>query len=379
MKLRATLAFVCIMISCAARAEQTEIIKNGDFAGGKASWSGFASDEEREIAIVDEGGGRKALVLRRNREGAKVQVAQFNLKLKPQTLYRLSVTGSGESQAAVSFRAASSKDSKYADLCKSWATGACPIAPSKGPATETLLFDSGLKADSAYITLRLRGKAPGEYRFTEASLVEVGSSMPARDVTVIAHIGDSITITSYLPFSERVDAVLQGMIEKALPGRKVRNLNLGVDGEWIGQLLDTGRYDSVVKENYRQIDIAVIRYGANDQRKYSKEEFKKRLAILCGNLERDFAGVRIVIGTGPYIHGSTWNNEKQYGPYWQAARDVAADRGYPVADIYKRFEKEATEKTARKKRDAHPGAFGVRLVAEEEFAIISKLLEKPKD
>jgi len=355
------------------------LVRNGDFAAGAAGWNDVASDKDKEVAVVDDARHGKVLLLKRKTEGARTVAYQSNIRLKPLTLYRLSATGWGDTPAAVKLHPASSKDAAFSDLTKSWATSAAPFEKSAEPTTMTFVYDSGLKADSAILSVYLTGKSPGEARVKDLSLVEVGPSNPDRDETVIAHLGDSITITSYLPFDQRVDRVLQAMIEKRLPNMKTRQLNLGVDGEWLGALLDTGRYAKAVKENYPKIDVVFIRYGGNDTRKYDITEFKKQLGTLSDNLKRDYPGVTIIIGTGPYGHGLDWGNTRQYGPYWQAAREFAKERNYPLVDIYARFEKEASFDTARQPKDLHPSALGVRLIAEEEFEVLKTVLAPARE
>ena len=51
-----------------------------------------------------------------------------------------------------------------------------------------------------------------------------GSSAADNNETVILHIGDSITITSYLPFSERINAFLDIRINKEFPANKWERL-----------------------------------------------------------------------------------------------------------------------------------------------------------
>ncbi|HHN46010.1 MAG TPA: hypothetical protein ENN09_01090 [Planctomycetes bacterium] len=354
-------------------AGETNLLKNGDFSQGAAGWSDVHAADATEIAVV-EAAGRKALLLRRRQAAAKVQTTQFNIRLKPQTLYRLSVTGWGDIPAKVALRPSSSSDPDFFNLCKSWATSTAPLETGKSPSVNTFLYDSGLKADSAFVSLYLSGETPGEFHVAAISLLEAGSSAPSPDETVIVHLGDSITITSYLSFQQRVEALLQAKLAGAFPAKKIRNVNLGVDGEFLGEMLDSGRYDKVIRENYKKIDVAVIRYGANDRRMYSVDRFKELLGALCDNLVGDYPGIIIVIGTGPYIHGSENANRHQYGPYWQAASEFAAARNYPLVEIYKRFEAEASEKTAVKKGDAHPSAYGVSVMADAEFEVLSKLL-----
>ena len=57
----------------------------------------------------------------------------------------------------------------------------------------------------------------------------------AAEEIVVAHFGDSNTITGYLPKEQRIDAVLNALLRKAYPKQKVRNVNLGQGGDWGGE------------------------------------------------------------------------------------------------------------------------------------------------
>ena len=373
-RVAATLCATAVLCGVAF-GEGKDLITNGDFADGTTSWEVNAVDGG-EIVVGKTPDGGKHLTLRRTKEGAQVKAQQYSLRLKPQTLYRLSATGSGNVTAKIKLAPASSKDREFQGLYKNWATCSAPFEASTEPRTMTFVFDSGLKTDSAYVSIYLKDpKEIGEFHVRDVSLVEAGPSKPREDEIVILHLGDSITITSYLPFHQRVDRQLQAMLEKANPNLKTRNINLGADGEWIGDLLDSGRYRKCVKENYAKLDVVFIRYGANDTRKYNTKEFKAKLRALCAELKRDYPGVSVILGTGPFALGLNWGNTRQYGPYWQAIREVAAEDGYPLADIYKRFEREKSVETARREKDLHPSAFGVKLTAQEEFAVLQDVLK----
>ena len=331
-----------------------DIISNGDFASGPAGWSELSSDDKHIAEITKLPGGTPALHLSRLVKEADARGVQHNLRFKPQTLYRLAVTVRGTAPCQVNLRPSSSKDPKYFDLCRSWATSSAPLDVTAEPATREFWFDSGLKADTAFLALGVGGTAPGEVFVTRVSLTEERSTAPDPAETVIVHIGDSITATSYLPFDQRIDVLLNTMCRKEFPHRRIRNINLGVDGEYIGDFIDGGRYQSAVKEHLAKIDIAVIQYGNNDSRKYDAAEFRKRLGTLCDKLAADYPGIRFVIGTGPYIYGNEYANLKQYAAYWQASRDLAAERSLPLADIYKALEARKDPSLAIKPGDAHP-------------------------
>jgi len=370
------LALCICSIACIAwfaRAAETELLKNGTFADGTAGWSETGVNDDKEVTITDVQ-GKKVLLLKRKKEGVAVNAIQYNLKLKPQTLYVLSVSGWGKSPAVISLRPKSSQDDQYFELCKSWATSSAPLDISEDLVTNALYFDSGLRADNAFLNIRLADGGPGEYYISNVSLKEIRSTKPEEKEVVIGHLGDSITITSYLPFGKRVDGLLNTMCLNLFPDKRIRNVNLGVDGEFIKGLLDSGRYDRAIKAQYSKFDVVVIRYGANDRKQYSLDEFKKLLGTLCDRLEKDYPGVTIVMGTGPYIHKSDSANKTEYGPFWQAGRDFAKERKYALVDVYARFEKEASEATAVKPGDAHPSVLGVNLTADEEFKILQPII-----
>jgi lysophospholipase L1-like esterase len=159
-----------------------------------------------------------------------------------------------------------------------------------------------------------------------------------------------------------------------LPAVKARHINWGADGEYVKDLLDSGRYEKTVRENFERIDVAFIRYGPNDSRFGTAEDFKAQLGRLCENLKRDYPGIDIVLGTGPYFPTSNDIN-RQYGAWWQAARDVAKARGLKLVDVYARFEKEATVDYFRGPGDMHPSAVGVRVMAETEFEWLDLILK----
>lgn len=363
--------------SPAAARAGNDMINNGDFAAGATGWSELSSDDKHIAEVTKLSDGTPALHVSRLVKEADARGVQHNLKFKPQTLYHLTVTVRGTAPCKVSLRPSSSKDPKYFELCKSWATSSAPLDVTPEPAAREFWFDSGLKADTAFLALGVGGSAPGEVFITRVSLTEERSTAPDPAETVIVHIGDSITATSYLPFDRRIDVLLNGMCRKEFPDRRIRNINLGVDGEYIGELLDGGRYQSAIKEHLAKIDIAVIQYGSNDSRKYDAAEFRKRLGTLCDRLAADYPGIRFVICTGPYIYGVDYANLKQYAAYWQASRDLATERSLPLADIYKAMEAKKDPALSIKPGDAHPSVAGVQVRAETEFTALRALLAMP--
>jgi lysophospholipase L1-like esterase len=366
MSVRLFCAIIMMLFALGPGAASLHADSSNDF-----QWSGLGSNEDKAITAetVD---GKQVIRLTRKKPGAEVHIER-NVMLKPQTLYRFSVTGIGGARAAMRLRPASSADKEFASLYKPWATSSAPMPVSDNPVASELIFDSGLKADSAVLSVYLDGKAPGQYVVQQALFAEIGSSKPKADEKIILHLGDSITITSYLPFEQRVEARLQKHFP-SFPNSPVRQINYGVDGEYVKELLDSDRYRKVVKENLPRVDIVVIRYGANDSRHGTPEDFKTQLATLCDKVQKDYPTARIVLGTGTCLHGNKDVNRK-YGPYWQAIRDLASERKYPLVDVYKAFEQAQSEKLCRGPGDMHPSAAGVELIADKTLSVLRELLK----
>ena len=152
---------------------------------------------------------------------------------------------------------------------------------------------------------------PMTYTVKSVRLEPVQSTAASVKELVIAHIGDSFTSTIYLRFEERLDSLLQKLFAANAPKLKVRNINLGVDGEYLQEMIDTGRYEKAIHQQYARIDVAVIRYGGNDSRKYSPAEFAKWLGVLSDKISKDYPGVKIMIGTGIWLKGDDDVNKRQ--------------------------------------------------------------------
>ena len=80
-----------------------------------------------------------------------------------------------------------------------------------------------------------------------------------------------------------------------------------------------------------------------------------------------------MLGTGTFLYKSDDVN-KRYGPYWQAIRDLAAERKYPLAEIALKFEVEKSFKAVRSEGDMHPSAYGVQLATDVVYDILKKIV-----
>ena len=236
-----------------------------------------------------------------------------------------------------------------------------------------------------------------------------------RQEVVIVHFGDSTCITSYLPAEQRVDAALNDRLSNFYRDQRIVSHNVAAGGDYIRQFLDSGRYKKAVKNRIPHIDIALIRYGHNDQKHCEPVEFKRHLEEFCDLLAKDYPGVQIVLETNTWVdpthhaadpETSVKLNERM-NAVWDVVRQLAKERKYPLVEIYERKKKEtqagnwdqrirhqqlSMEKFGKRILDGskdnemkdvpgwfydnHPNATGVKIIADEEFRMMTSLWPK---
>ena len=246
-------------------------------------------------------------------------------------------------------------------------------------------------------------------------LSPVVEAAEARQEVVIVHFGDSTCITSYLPTEQRVDAVLNDRLSAVYKDQKIVNLNVAAGGDYIRRFLDEGRYKKVVKDKIPRIDIALIRYGHNDQKHCEPVECKRHLEEFCAVLEKDYPGIHIVLETNTWVDPEHHSGDQdaiirfneRMNSVWEVVRELASEREYPLVEIYERKTNEteagnwdqrirnqklSMERFGRRILDGskdeemqdvpgwfvdnHPNANGVKIVADEEFKTITRLWPK---
>ena len=141
----------------------------------------------------------------------------------------------------------------------------------------------------------------------------------------IVLIGDSNTITSYMPRSQRVDGLLEARLAENRPGLKIDVENAGLGGESVRGLLTRKRYERDILTLGRA-DIFVICYAGNDANAYGPEEFEKQQRELIRRLRQDFPAARIILQTTGYYdfpahYAIDYNARMQ--PYTEVTRRLA--------------------------------------------------------
>ena len=153
-------------------------------------------------------------------------------------------------------------------------------------------------------------------------------------------LGDSTTEGSIprliTPQGPHLEEVIRSLLaeEKDLPPTNV--INLGLSGEYIQRLLESGRYDKVAAK-LPGIDYVLIRYGLNDnaRREQFVENFPKDYHDLLERLRRDHPKAELIVTTViPY------GDEATSAKINKLNSDVAAAEKVPLFDIYPRYAEE---------------------------------------
>lgn len=150
-------------------------------------------------------------------------------------------------------------------------------------------------------------------------------------------LGDSTTEgivpKRHVPEGPHLEDVIRELLaaEKDLPPTNV--INLGLSGEYIQRLLESGRYDKAVAK-LPGIDFVLIRYGLNDhaRRENLDKNFPKDYHELIERLKKDHPQAQVILMTViPYA------SEEVSARLNKLIADVARAEGLPLFDIYPRY------------------------------------------
>lgn len=153
-------------------------------------------------------------------------------------------------------------------------------------------------------------------------------------------LGDSTTEGSiprlHVPKGPHLEDVIRQLLaeEKDLPPTNV--INLGLSGEYIRRLLDSGRYEKEASK-LPGLDYVLIRYGLNDRayRQNLSENFPKDYHELIERLKKDHPKATLIVTTViPYMDEATSAQLNQLN------EKVARDEGLLLFDIYPRYSAE---------------------------------------
>lgn len=151
-------------------------------------------------------------------------------------------------------------------------------------------------------------------------------------------LGDSTTEGSipkrHVPQGPHLEDVVRLLLaeEKDLPPTNV--INLGLSGEYIRRLLDSGRYDKAVA-GLPGLDYVIIRYGINDSsyRENLAENFPKDYHELLERLRKDHPRADLIVMTViPY-----YPEDERAAKINVLNEQVAKAEGLPLFDIAPRY------------------------------------------
>jgi lysophospholipase L1-like esterase len=177
---------------------------------------------------------------------------------------------------------------------------------------------------------------------TVLTLLINGSSLKAEHEgkVQILLLGDSTTEGSvprrHVPEGPHLEDVIRLLLaeEKDLPPTNV--INLGLSGEYIRRLLDSGRYEKEAAK-LLGIDYILIRYGLNDNsyRENLEENFPKDYHELIERIKVDHPQAMIIVMTViPY------GSEEMCLRLNKLNEQVARAEGLTLFDIYPRYAEE---------------------------------------
>lgn len=150
-------------------------------------------------------------------------------------------------------------------------------------------------------------------------------------------LGDSTTEGSvprrHVPKGPHLEDVIRELLaeEKDLPPTNV--INLGLSGEYIRRLLDSGRYEKAASK-LPGLDYVLIRYGLNDNayRENLSENFPKDYHELITRIKSDHPHATIIVMTViPY------GSEEVCLKLNALNEQIAKAEGLPLFDIYPRY------------------------------------------
>ena len=193
-----------------------------------------------------------------------------------------------------------------------------------------------MKTIAALLLLALALSLPAESRAEHEGQVQ------------ILLLGDSTTEASIprklAPQEPQLEDVIRVLLaaEGDLPPTQV--INLGLSGEFIRRLLDSGRYDKLVAQ-LRGLDYIFIRYGLNDVAKIEDFDaaFPKDFHELLARLRKDHPGAMLIPMTVIPMAADLDADAPRAKRINNLVRRVAAEEQLTCFDIYPRYAAEQAQ------------------------------------
>lgn len=211
----------------------------------------------------------------------------------------------------------------------------------------------GLAAVSLFPRLRAASMLLAGVLFTGALLWAVlplqaqAAQKPAetsQEPSRVVLFGGSNVRTSYMPKGGQYQDLLWERLSQAYPGQRIEVANWADGGETIPRYLLRGAYERH-RSKAKGMDVAILRFGGNDQKIMSPAEFEGQLLKFIELLQEDFPGVQIILETEIYVDYPAhyhYDRNQSLDPYWVITRKLSATHGFPLVD-YNEATRKATE------------------------------------
>jgi lysophospholipase L1-like esterase len=165
---------------------------------------------------------------------------------------------------------------------------------------------------------------------------------PADNACSVALIGDCTVACTYFAPANRPENHLAVRLRRAFLDQPFFVRNLASNGESADEFLRPQRWEKALQEITR-LDIAFLRYGINDRKRYGISGCIQNLRRLCEALKGHSPGIGLFIETNVWVDYPIhylWDRNAALGPLYQAMRAFVAEEGYALVDIYANMEAE---------------------------------------
>lgn len=205
---------------------------------------------------------------------------------------------------------------------------------------------------------------------------------------VVAIFGDSTDMTNYLPTEHRLGRRLELLLRDRFPDRRVDVQVLAEGGETLQRLVESGRLERELKTLSR-CDIALIRYGLNDEsKKAAPELFRKYLHAACQAISARFPAAKIVLSTTIPPCAEAYNRETRATAElfklplirldeFIRRRSAAGESDWhhqPGSRMGRHRDAPAPGNADGLAGDMHPNAFGAQMIAEHYFDVMEPMM-----
>lgn len=216
------------------------------------------------------------------------------------------------------------------------------------------------------------------------------------EICRVVLFGGSSLATTYVPEETKHRTLLEQRLREEYPHQQVEVVNHADNGEFFARYLISGKYERH-RPVLEGVDIAVLRFGANDEKRMEVEEYRRHFRSFMDLLRQDFPGVSFVLQTLIYLDYPNhyfYDRNLELEPYSEVSRQIAAQEGHLLSDFYAVCKRETdrgnwdirarqglildNSQDAGKENkvewfsDIHPNPKGIRLAVEEDIRVIKQ-------